>query len=79
MMQVSVFDFELNARNRRSRFLAFNSKSKTETCIGIANQGNPRGSPPGRSWLSSAIWPLCEPPWTNPSTPEAFVAATPTI
>jgi hypothetical protein len=32
-MQVSVFDFELNARNRLRRFLAFNSKSKTETCI----------------------------------------------
>jgi hypothetical protein len=32
-MQVSVFDFELNARNRLRRFLAFNSKSKTVTCI----------------------------------------------
>ena len=38
-MQVSVFDFELNARNRLRQFLAFNSKSKTETCI-VSMQGS---------------------------------------
>ena len=58
------------------RFLAFNSKSKTETCIGIANQGNPKGHPQG------VLEPPEGPPrpsWTPPRTPTVFVGAGATI
>jgi hypothetical protein len=38
-MQVSFSILSLNARNRRSRFLAFKLKIEILTCIGIAKQG----------------------------------------